>query len=105
MDDKNTLLKSCRYYKGEEDSPFNDTDIRYTAWRIERLWVKLFNDDNSDFILNCLTDYNLHGMGDYRKADDTPITLKAVLMNRFFQYSGREVLDNFKNFYERLYPI
>ena len=76
--ERKDLLHHCRYYKGEKDSPFPQTDIRFTAWRIESLWVNQMI------------------------ADSDHINL-ALLMNRYFQYSEREDIDAFKDFYLRLY--
>lgn len=100
--ERKDLLHHCRYYKGEKDSPFPQTDIRFTAWRIESLWVNQMIVD-SDHINFCIEEYILRGMNDFQKFDDTPIALKALLMNRYFQYSEREDIDAFKDFYLRLY--
>ena len=100
--ERNDLLHHCRYYKGEKESPFAMTDIRFTAWRIESLWIDEMVKD-SEHLSYCLEEYISKSMRDYRKTDDTPITLKALLMNRYFQYTEREDIEAFKDFYEKLY--
>lgn len=99
---KNDLIAFCRYYKGQKENPYTFKDHKYTAWKIERLYVQnyLRNDDTiSDFVV----DYVRHEMTDFHKEDDVPMTLKAFLMNRFFQYNDREDVQEFKKFYELLY--
>lgn len=51
MDDKNTLLKSCRYYKGEEDSPFAQAVPSY-IWKTECNWVARQLGDDKDKIVS-----------------------------------------------------
>lgn len=99
----NNLLQFCIYYKGQKECPYEVTDPRYTAWRIERIWIRSYDDDKSDYVQNCITDYIRHGLDRYRMTDGVPLALKAVLMNRYFQYADREVIDDFKAFYEKLY--
>lgn len=36
---KEDLIKQCRYYKGQEESPFNNADMDY-YWDLERVWVE-----------------------------------------------------------------
>lgn len=98
---KQELIKQCRYYKGEDKCPYAYADPRFTAWRIERIWVGAF--DRDSYVDSCIDDYVRRGMGSYRMTDSVPLSLKAVLMNRFFHYADREVIDDFKAFYEKLY--
>jgi hypothetical protein len=95
------LLKYCRYYKGEKNNPYPYTDARYTAWKIEALYVELWPD--SPMLLDCLNDYIRRGLAEFCQFDDTPIHLKAFLMNRYFQYAEREDVEAFKDFYHKVY--
>lgn len=94
------LLKLCRYYKGEDECPFSNTDVRYTAWKIESLFADLWPD--SPMLKECLNDYIRRGLVGFCDYDDTPIHLKAFLMNRFFQYSERENIEVFKEGTEKV---
>lgn len=98
----NYLLHHCRYYKGEEECPFTQIDDRFTAWKIEAMWVNMMVND-SEHLNFCLEEYLLRGMKDFQKYDDTPITLKALLMNRYFKYEEREDIEGFKKFYREFY--
>ncbi|MCD8303049.1 MAG: hypothetical protein LUC44_08560 [Prevotellaceae bacterium] len=37
---RNELLKYCRYYKGEEDCPFKEGDVRGFFWFTERMYFR-----------------------------------------------------------------
>ena len=100
--DRKTLLQYCRYYKGGKVSPFEKTDYRFTAWRIEALYVHAMVND-LQIIEDCISDYIIKGMTDFSKTDDVPLSLKAFLMNRYFQYAEREDIDEFKAFYKKAY--
>lgn len=99
---KKDLIQFCKYYKGDDKSPFKETDARFTAWRIESLWVDAML-SNSEQLNRSLNEYLMHGLKDFCKTDDIPISLKAFLMNRYFQYAEREDVNEFKKFYNQLY--
>lgn len=39
MPTREELIKQCRYYKGEETSPYNNRDL-YWYWDMERIYVR-----------------------------------------------------------------
>lgn len=90
-----------RYYKGENSNPFGVMDIRHTAWNVEALYSELWPD--SPMLSDCLNDYIRRGLTEFCQFDDTPIHLKAFLMNRYFQYAEREDVEAFKEFYNKCY--
>lgn len=96
------MIQLCRYYKGEDKCPYKDSDPRYTAWRIEYLWVSDY-DSGAEHVQNCIEDYVSMGLSEYRMTDGVPVALKAFLMNRYFQYLEYEDVNAFKKFYEELY--
>lgn len=98
--DKKTLLQHCRYYDGSDKCPFKEGDVRFTAWKIERLFVDVFDHDVID---ESISEYLRRGMADFHKDDAVPLSLKAFLMNRYFQYTEREDIDDFKRFYDLCY--
>jgi len=89
----------CRFYKGEKTPPFSIRDPRLTAWKIEALWVHA----SEEMLSDAFSDYMAHGMIHFAKDDAVPISLKAFLMNRYFQYTEREDIEAFKSFYSQLY--
>lgn len=95
---RNELVNLCRYYKGEQESPFAFADPRFTAWRIEALWVVAAT-NQAEMLNFCVEDYIRHGLAGFQDKDGVPISLKAFLMNRLFQYAEREDVEDFKQFY------
>lgn len=103
MNKKEELLKFCRYYHGEKEPKSTNDAIKKTLWSIERMWVELMMREDESFIANALNDYIELGLNNFNETDDTPVTLKAVLLNRFIQYTERIDVDAFKKFYQKYY--
>lgn len=102
MSSNNELLKYCRYYHYEKECPYKDHD-RSMLWDYERTWIADMIAD-ADFS-NCLREYLAVGLRDFSMTDDTPITLKAMLFNRYAKtaYSMQDAVEPFKDFYKKYY--
>lgn len=103
----NELLKYCRYYRGEKDNPYSSKD-NYSGyfWDYEKVWVEqtalCYKNDNTDFFDSMVEEYLHSGLAAFQQTDDTPVTLKALLYNRYSHWSGLPMLENaepFKNWY------
>lgn len=97
------LLKFCRYYKGQEDSPFEEQN-KSMLWFYERVWVfEMLN--NSDNLSICIDEYIRIGLGPFESFDDTPLSLKALLFNRYAKGSQSlaNAVEPFKDFYKKFY--
>lgn len=92
-----------RYYKGQKNNPYPVDDARYTAWKIEYVIAKAMDDPSFD-IGDALEEYMAAGLKDYKKNDDMPLFMKALIFNRFTEYNGRIDIKEFKKFYEAMYP-
>lgn len=100
MDEKD-LLHHCRYYKGEKENPFEGT--KKMLWYYEQTWVHLTlsnDEDDSNLLSKALEEYILAGLDDFEEYDHIPLTLKAILYNRFEQWNEG---DGFKEFYHKYY--
>lgn len=97
----NSLLKFCRYYHGEKDCNSKDKDIQM-LFKIEKMWVDRMLSEDSDFDA-LLDEYITFGLTSFSETDDVPVTLKALLFNRFNQYNDRIDVDAFKTWYKRHY--
>lgn len=95
------LLKFCRYYHGEKDCNSKDKDIQM-LFKIEKMWVDRMLSKDSDFDA-LLDEYITFGLTSFSETDDVPVTLKALLFNRFNQYNDRIDVDAFKTWYKRYY--
>lgn len=101
MDNKDTI-KFCRYYHGESECPFEDAE-HSTLWKIERAWAERMTIGHTEQIEEAIIEYVTYGLGEFQMRDGVPISLKAVLFNRFCKYEERIDLEAFKQFYLRLY--
>lgn len=82
-----SILQFCRYYHGEKEPPktLNQDDTIF--WNIEEAWVRLMREDKNDSLTSMLGDYIDAGLSRFDQTDDTPVTLKALLFNRFEQWN------------------
>ena len=90
----------CRYYKGREmhsENPFVEMFLI-----CESMWVH-FNKTQNASMQEMLSEYLRNGLLEFEQYDNTPITLKAVLYNRFRQYYEQSTIDDFKRFYIERY--
>ena len=71
-------LKSCRYYKGEEESPFTDGN-KNVLWRYEAFWVSAGDSQVT------ISEYQAYVKND--QYPNIPIGLKALLFNRISRTS------------------
>lgn len=101
MDKKDALPSFCRFYKCEEKCPFTDAD-KQIFWLCEKWWMeqtKLANDTGSERISPLVYEYMNAGLSQFEKYDGVPITLKAVLFNRYCKYMERRDIQGFKEIY------
>ena len=98
---KETISVVCRYYKGEEDNPYKEsTDIKNGLWFYESCWAI-----RGGFDRISLEEYICVGLEEFMKKDNVPITLKALLFNRWGKgcYSMLQAAESFKDFYKKHY--
>jgi len=104
MANKNNLLGNCRYYKGEERCP-NDTIGLF--WDYERLWMewtlvaeKDGSSQEAKRLDNMMREYLNAGFKDFALSDGVPMSLKALLFNRFEHWNQS---DGFQEWYKERY--
>lgn len=100
---KSDLLTLCHYYKGEENDPFRDQN-KSMLWFYERAWV-FDTQNNSNKLSYTSEEYIRLGLGQFEQFDDIPLSLKALLFNRYARtcYSIAEAVEPFKRFYKEYY--
>ena len=92
------LIKQCRYYKGESESPWEGVDQDKDAlWFYESCWTRTGEDPDM------LSEY--HHAGLPTDSFDIPISLQALLFNRFARgyQSPQEAAKDFTAFLSRYY--
>ena len=97
----NNLIKLCRYYKGEKESPYSD-DTKSLLWFYEQGWVHSHNDYSFE---DEIMEYLSVGLSDFCDDDGVPLTYKALLFNRYAKsnYSLESAVEPFKAFYREYY--
>lgn len=101
---KEELIKQCRFYKGEEESPFPNTSYKSGLWFYEHWWVEAQTEGEMSFDFY-LEDYSFRGLDDFSNDDGVPITLKALLLNRYNHGEGMFTTDEFKEWYKKWYLL
>ena len=99
--DKKELLKKCKFYKGEgSPSVGSDHNEKMLAF-YERAWVL------SDGVVSadCIAEYKNVGLESFSKNDGVPLSLKALLFNRYAHtaWSLASAVEPFKSFYLKYY--
>ncbi len=106
------LITYCRYYKGEKESPYGrkgDEPIDDDRQNKDMLWFYELCGTNcilkGDTYEEYITDYTRVGLGEFCADDGRPLSLKALLFNRFakMHQSLRDAAEPFKKFYKRYY--
>lgn len=102
---KENLIDKCLYYGGEEVCPEAVAKAgRCYMWGYERDWAtqEAHRDENGENAL----DYISYGLKDFNADDGIPITLKALLFNRYFQWNSACSMgdkEDFKQWYLKYY--
>ena len=102
------LIRQCRYYRGEEVCPYSDNNDNRDEmfWFYERIWVDRMcvveQDEEGlgvDVLRSNTEEYKYLGLEDFEADDGTPITLKAILLNRLFHWHEYCTVEDFKKWY------
>ena len=101
-------LKLCRYYKGEATNPYDGIDQnKAMLWFYESFWVnEMCRVQNEVFVYaEYVDDYQRAGLGSFAANDNVPLSLKALLFNRYARtaYSMADAVEPFKEFYVMYY--
>ena len=94
------LIKKCKYYKGGEMPPANMDEEKRNLWHYERVWVECSTHEQDDMLSSALFDYVNAGLKVFFKDDNVPMTMKAILYNRYQQHNdGCGDINEFKKWY------
>jgi hypothetical protein len=102
---KQDLIEQCRYYNGETELPKSLPQEYALMWDYESVWVKCELEQNEMLTVfkEGIIEYHL----ETKRDDQTPLTLKALLFNRYLHWGGyapiEEELKNFEVWYEEHY--
>lgn len=90
-------LERCFYY-GKNVPKDCGAQVGHTY---EQCWVR-FHFDSEEYLLNDTLYYIREGLGDFCANDGVPISMKAILYNRFCHWGWCETPDTFRSWYEAI---
>lgn len=91
----------CRFYKEETECPFLEAN-KQMFWHCEKWWLEqigLKNEAGCNRVAPLMDEYRNAGLNNYEMYDGVPITLKAVLFNRYCKYMDGIDIEGFKELY------
>lgn len=100
------LLQFCRYYKGEDESPYEGIDQnKDMLWFYEKCWTFDVVNGGDKMFVEMINEYSRVGLAMFSNHDNTPISLKALLFNRYAKgsWSMADAVEGFKRFYNKYY--
>lgn len=95
-------LACCRYYNGREVSDssengnnalFAEYEKKWMEWRVSR------EQSDYDYMVGMVVEYINAGLMMFEEHDKAPISLKALLYNRYCHWSFSPTSDDFKGFF------
>ena len=90
-------LERCFYYGKNIPEDYGAE----AGHKYEECWVRFhFNED--DYLKNETMSYIKEGLGDFCAEDGVPISMKAILYNRFCHWGWCETPDTFRSWYESI---
>lgn len=88
---RDELIKQCRYYKGEEECPFDGIDQDKTSfWSYEYIWVNNFKGDYIDeqMTQSSYLAFLPVAMANRGEFSSVPVSLQQLLLNRYMHWLG-----------------
>lgn len=119
---KEFLLKYCHYYDGAEENTFevkernrrkNEPHVDKNCmmlWFYEKVWCAELRNaidiyDLPPMLQEYVTEYKFAGLETYHQGDGVPLSLKALLFNRYMRGSMDGNVEPFKRFYYSYYGL
>lgn len=100
MMDKHAYTDMCRYYKGETTCPFCEQNDKM-FWDYERWWVESFENEEKHLVLqDAINRYIWCGLESFDESDGTPLSIKALLFNRY-EHWAEGTPDDFRKWYRK----
>lgn len=95
-------INCCKFYKGGDANPYEGKDQdKSMFWCYEMFWCGMSEQESTEQV----REYAAYGLSDFNKDDGTPISLKALLFNRYCHWCGGYGNDaeGFKAWYIKTY--
>ncbi|HHT03130.1 MAG TPA: hypothetical protein GX005_02265 [Bacteroidales bacterium] len=95
MKSKEFYLQQLKYFKGENESPFDDNN-KSMLWFYESVWYNYMTTENKGLLDEYISDFKYAELSDL--PGDMPLGYKALLFNRYMKGSMSSMLDTAKEF-------
>ncbi|SRR5690554_2065968 len=95
MKSKEFYLQQLKYYKGEEESPYDD-NVKSMLWFYESMWFFDTIRGYDAMLAEYISDFRMAGLSDL--PGDMPLGYKALLFNRYMKGSMTSIFDTAKEF-------
>ena len=102
------LIKQCHYYKGEDVNPYEGKPVtdgtdqnKAMIWFYESFWVMQRSSGHT--LTEYLNEYLAADLRSFEAEDKVPVSLKALLFNRYMKGSSDGNAEPFKAFYRQYY--
>lgn len=105
METKNKF-KFCRYYNGEDSCPADLVSSGLSdLWNYERVWVSEIESGDDRSLLSIVRVLKDRGLDDFSRRDGVPLSLRALLLSRFYHQNGfiPDDCSDFKEWYLDVY--
>ena len=104
MSATNELLQFTQYYKGEKECPRSCANSNF--WAYEKMWIE--NEDERAEDHPRVLEYKRYVLPFYNEEDGIPLSLKALLYNRYTHWSSgscaiEDEVRGFKEFLQENY--
>ena len=105
MSPTNELLQFTQYYKGEKECPKSCSNSNF--WSYEKMWVE-DAEERAEYNPRVL-EYKRYVLPFYNEDDGIPLSLKALLYNRYSHWNSSFPIENeingFKEFLQDNYLL
>ena len=100
---RDELIRQCRYYKGEEECPFEGIAQDKTSfWSYEEIWVNKFKGDYIDEQMTQSSYLAFPSVATANKGElsSVPVSFQQLLLNRYMHWLGgyRSLEDDVESF-------
>ena len=101
---RDNLISCCRFYNGEELSPYPAQTEKSMLWFCEMAWVENML-RHADYAGILMSEYEAVGLSTFCANDIVPMSLKAQIFFFFAKgfYSAMQAAEPFKEFYSKHY--
>lgn len=110
MSRKDLAKAFCRIYGGEPLCPIKTASRERSLWVWEKVWVDLTLAAQKDedcpetaVLSEYFNEYMHSGLTEFRNMDGVPVSLKALLFNRYCDVGEHVDPEGFKQWYETEY--